>query len=42
MFQHLKELFSTTPVLRQPDPYHFVLEVNASDVDVGAVLSQDG
>lgn len=40
-FQSLKELFSTVPVLVQPDPHcQFVVEVDASDVDVGVVLSQ--
>ena len=37
----LKRLFTSAPILRQPDPtLPFVLEVDASEVGVGAVLSQ--
>lgn len=40
-FQELKERFTTTPVLTLLDPkLQFVVEVDASDVRVGAVLSQ--
>lgn len=40
-FSHLKVLFSTAPVLSHPDPTRqFVVEVDASDTGVGAVLSQ--
>ncbi|KAL1023302.1 hypothetical protein UPYG_G00038940, partial [Umbra pygmaea] len=40
-FRVLKELFTTAPVLRQPDPaLPFTVEVDASEVGVGAVLSQ--
>ncbi|KAJ0059379.1 hypothetical protein NL108_016159 [Boleophthalmus pectinirostris] len=36
-----KKLFTTAPILRVPDPERqFVVEVDASDVGVGAVLSQ--
>ncbi len=42
-FLKLKELFTSTPILIQPDPQRpFVVEVDASDVGVGAVLSQLG
>ena len=37
----LKRRFSSAPVLIQPDPARqFVVEVDASDIGVGAVLSQ--
>lgn len=40
-FCRLKSLFSTAPVLVQPDPSgQFIVEVDASDTGVGAVLSQ--
>lgn len=40
-FSHLKERFSSAPILRVPDPdSQFVVEVDASDVGLGAVLSQ--
>lgn len=40
-FKQLKHLFSQAPVLVQPDPARqFILEVEASDTGVGAVLSQ--
>ena len=40
-FQHLKGRFSSAPILLIPDPERqFVIEVDASDVGVGAVLSQ--
>lgn len=40
-FQTLKELFTSAPVLTLPDPrLQFMVEVDASDVGVGAVLSQ--
>ncbi|KAI3366059.1 hypothetical protein L3Q82_009714, partial [Scortum barcoo] len=40
-FNRLKTLFTTAPVLVQPDPaLQFVVEVDASDVGVGALLSQ--
>lgn len=42
-FSRLKVLFTTTPVLSHPDPAHqFVVEVDASDTGVGAVLLQQG
>lgn len=41
VFRHLKRVFNTTTVLKHPDPYHqFMVDVNASDVGVGTVLSQ--
>ena len=40
-FKQLKRLFTSAPVLSHPDPsLQFVVEVDASDVGVGAVLSQ--
>uniref|UniRef100_A0A8C6NKF8 Gypsy retrotransposon integrase-like protein 1 n=1 Tax=Nothobranchius furzeri TaxID=105023 RepID=A0A8C6NKF8_NOTFU len=40
-FLKLKELFTTAPVLHSPDPARqFIVEVDASAVGVGAVLSQ--
>lgn len=40
-FIKLKELFASVPVLIQPDPsLQFIVEVDASDSGVGAVLSQ--
>lgn len=40
-FQHLKQRFCSAPILTLPDPnQQFVVEVDASDVGVGAVLSQ--
>lgn len=40
-FTRLKSLFSSAPVLCHPDPaVQFVVEVDASDTGVGAVLSQ--
>lgn len=40
-FTKLKELFASVPVLIQPDPsLQFIVEVDASDSGVGAVLSQ--
>lgn len=40
-FDTLKELFVSAPILIQPDPTRqFVVEVDASDSGVGAVLSQ--
>lgn len=39
-FTLLKERFTSAPILTQPDPsQQFILEVDASDVGVGAVLS---
>ncbi|KAI2649864.1 Transposon Tf2-11 polyprotein [Labeo rohita] len=40
-FERLKTTFSTAPVLHHPDPEHlFTVEVDASSIGVGAVLSQ--
>lgn len=40
-FQHLKRSSTSAPVLTIPDPsLQFVMEVDASDVGIGAVLSQ--
>lgn len=40
-FKKLKETFPTAPILRHPDPEsQFIVEVDASDTGVGAVLSQ--
>lgn len=40
-FVKLKELFTSAPVLIQPDPsLQFIVEVDASDSGVGAILSQ--
>lgn len=40
-FEHLKHLFCSAPVLCHPDPSaQFVVEVDASESGVGAVLSQ--
>lgn len=40
-FSELKRRFTTTPILIQPDPSRqFVVEVDASNIGVGAVLSQ--
>lgn len=39
-FSHLKVLLTTAPVLSHPDPAWFVVEVDASDSGVGAVLPQ--
>lgn len=40
-FHKLKELFISAPILSLPDPlWQFIVEVDASDFGVGAVLSQ--
>uniref|UniRef100_A0AAQ4RV13 Gypsy retrotransposon integrase-like protein 1 n=1 Tax=Gasterosteus aculeatus aculeatus TaxID=481459 RepID=A0AAQ4RV13_GASAC len=40
-FRDLKHRFTTAPILTQPDPKRqFVVEVDASEVGVGAILSQ--
>ena len=40
-FHRLKIMFTSAPVLKHPDPSKpFVLEVDASEVGVGAILSQ--
>ncbi|KAL2078839.1 hypothetical protein ACEWY4_024583 [Coilia grayii] len=40
-FCHLKDRFTSAPILQVPDPERqFVVEVDASDIGVGAVLSQ--
>ncbi|KAF7689976.1 hypothetical protein C0J45_23673, partial [Silurus meridionalis] len=42
-FTKLKSLFTSAPVLALPDPTRqFVVEVDASDLGVGAILSQRG
>ncbi|XP_049339640.1 uncharacterized protein LOC125804612 [Astyanax mexicanus] len=41
-FSSLKEVFTSAPLLKHPDPKEpFVVEVDASSVGVGAVLSQN-
>ncbi len=40
-FESLKIRFSSAPILTTPDPSHqFIVEVDASEVGVGGVLSQ--
>lgn len=40
-FQTLKDRFTSSPILQMPDPQRqYVVEVDASDVGVGGVLSQ--
>ena len=40
-FDHLKTLFTSVPVLAHPDPsLPFIVEVDASEAGIGAVLSQ--
>lgn len=40
-FTRLKEAFTTAPILKHPDPDRpFIVEVDASDSGVGAILSQ--
>ncbi|XP_061644606.1 uncharacterized protein LOC133485210 [Phyllopteryx taeniolatus] len=40
-FERLQELFTSSPILRQPDPsLQFVVDVDASDTGDGADLSQ--
>ncbi len=40
-FQHLKERFTSAPILHHPDPeLEFIEEVDASNTGIGAVLSQ--
>ncbi|KAG1930727.1 retrotransposable element [Pimephales promelas] len=40
-FQELKKRFTTAPILRHPDPERqFIVEVDASNTGVGAILSQ--
>lgn len=40
-FKKLKDLFTSTPILILPDSnYHFLVEVHASNIGVGAVLSE--
>ncbi|XP_036072769.1 uncharacterized protein lrfn4b [Oryzias melastigma] len=42
-FERMKQLFTSAPILAQPDPSsQFIVEVDASDTGVGAVLSQRG
>lgn len=41
MFEQLKHLFAREPVLKHPDPTQaFIVQADASDVAVGAVLLQ--
>lgn len=41
VFQELKWWFTSAPILIQPDTdCHFIVEVDASDVEVGAIPSQ--
>lgn len=41
VFDHLKNMFTTAPILKHPDPsLPFVVEVDAADVGDGAILSQ--
>lgn len=41
VFDYLKKLFTSAPILITPDPKRqFIVEVDASDVAVGAVLLQ--
>ena len=41
MFGELKRCFFLAPILAQPDPSRqFIVEVDASDLHVGAILSQ--
>ena len=40
-FQQLKDRFTSSPILTQPNTHlQFILEVDASDSGVGAILSQ--
>ena len=40
-FEELKTQFTSAPILRHPDPTRqFIVEVDASDTGVGAILSQ--
>ncbi len=40
-YQELKERFTTAPILHHPDPeQEFIVEVDASSTDIGAVVSQ--
>ncbi len=40
-FQQLKNLFTTAPILHHPDPdQEFIVEVDASNTGIGAILSQ--
>lgn len=40
-FQQLKEKFTTAPILHHPDPEReFIVEVDASNTEIGAILSQ--